>query len=97
MNIYEMCCRRKLRFATRKGKLTVEDLLDLSLQSLDRVGRTIMEEIKAQGESLLDTNSSKGIADEEVKLQVVKTIIEEKQQKMAVPIKENNFPEEEVL
>jgi len=80
MNIFETACRLKLRFATRKGNLTVEDLLDLSLQSLDRVGKTVQEDIKDQQHSLLESTPTDDTND--IKLKVVKSIIAEKQRRV---------------
>jgi hypothetical protein len=95
MNIYEKCCRAKLRFKTTKGNLTVEDLLDLSLQSLDRVGSTIQEDIRNHQTSLLDSNKTDDTND--IKLKVIKYIIDEKQRRISVPIKMNDTTDEEVL
>jgi len=96
MNIFEESCRKKLRFKTRRGNLTIEDLLDLSIQSLDRVGQTIKEDIRLQADSLIDTSNDEQSINE-TKLEIVKKIISEKQNKRGVPIKENNLNDEEIL
>lgn len=82
MNIFEKAVRNRHRYATRKGNLTVEDLLGLSLQSLDRVGKTILKNIKDHEDSLIggvSTNMN------EEKLDVVKHIIREKQLGLQTP------------
>jgi len=83
MNIFEKAVRNKYRFTTRKGNLTVEDLLELSLQSLDRVGKTIMTDIREQEDSLIEGLSN---TTNEDKLIVVKHIIREKQLKLQTPV-----------
>jgi len=96
MNIFEKAVRNKYRFPSRKGNLTIEDLLDLSLQSLDRIGKTIMKDIKEHEDSLLGGKSTNINQD---KLDVVKYIIEEKQRGKMVNNSINEFlsTEEEVL
>jgi len=94
MNLIEKGCRAKLRFKTRKGNMMIEDLFDLSLQSLDRVGTTVLQDIKAQTESLL--TAKKDESNDELKLEIVKYIIAEKQTK-GMPIKNNNLESEEIL
>lgn len=101
MNIFEQCCRSKLRFKTTKGNLTVEDLLDLSLQSLDRIGKTIKQEIRSTEDSLLEGNSDETVINRaEIKLNVVKHIILLKQRSNMVDNaihKLLNIGDEEVL
>ena len=40
VNIFETATRNKLRFMTQKGSVSIEDLWDLSLESLDTVAKT---------------------------------------------------------
>ena len=42
--------RLKLRWATSRGYLTIEDLWDLSLQNLNQLAKTLKKEIKIQEE-----------------------------------------------
>lgn len=52
MNIFEQAARKKLRFSTVQGSLTVEDLWDMSLQttngrvSLDDIARSAYRQIQ---------------------------------------------------
>lgn len=49
-NIFEKANRIKLRFLSRQGSLTVEDLFDLSLTSLDTLARAVNKELKSEEE-----------------------------------------------
>ncbi len=54
-NLFEMATRSKLRFQSTKGKLSVEDLWDLSDKDLDVVYKNLKDqEVKSSEESLLD-------------------------------------------
>ena len=90
MNIFETATRKKLRFASGKGDLTVEQLWDLPLiitsptrdvkADLDSVGQIILSDLKRLGESsLVKTSPDPRVADLEVKLEIVKHIIAAKQ------------------
>jgi hypothetical protein len=46
MNIFENASRKKLRFPTTKGIVNVEDLWDLSLESLDTIAIGLNKQIK---------------------------------------------------
>ena len=53
--LFEMATRSKLRFQSTKGKLSVEDLWDLSDKDLDVVYKNLKDqEVKSSEESLLD-------------------------------------------
>jgi hypothetical protein len=97
MNIYEQSCRMKLRWNTTKGNLTIEDLLSLSLQSLDRIGKTVLQEIRNEEESFIQLTPEKRVTANEHKLIVVKAIIAEKQLKLQPTYKVDINTEEEIL
>jgi hypothetical protein len=46
MNLFENASRKKLKFATTKGVMSVEDLWDLSLESLDIIAIGLNKQIK---------------------------------------------------
>ena len=80
-DIFEVATRSKVRFAF-KGSITVEDLWDLPLTSLDAMFKTLNVQVKnANEESLLDVRTRQ---DKELVLKVelikhvVKTKLEEK-------------------
>lgn len=68
--------RRKLRFNTTKGQLSVEELWDLSLQSLDSIARAVNKQLKAsEEESFIPTVSKRKDAESELALDILKYII----------------------
>lgn len=81
-NLFEKASRLKLRFESRKGELTVEQLWDLRLAvveggtSLDSVARSINAELKAlTDESFVVTISDPRREELVLKLDIVKYII----------------------
>lgn len=72
--------RSKLRFTSGRGSLSVEDLWDLDLKDLDRIAVGIDEKIKeSSGHRSFLTNPdrklSKAIKEDELRLEVIKVII----------------------
>ena len=82
MNLFEIATRRKYRFATNKGSLSVEDLWDLSSTQLDAIYRTMTKELREQGgESLMQKdNDNTVLAD---KIEIIKHIFLVKQEEIA--------------
>lgn len=80
-NLFEIASRCKYRFAYR-GMISVEDLWDLRLESLDEIYKNLSSEIKkASEESLLKTKTK----DQEVienKIEIVKYIVNVKLQEV---------------
>jgi hypothetical protein len=84
LNIFEIASKKKLRFESSKGMLTVEQLWDLPLQSstgapnLDAIGIALMKAAKAATEtiSLVDSSPVSADSDADVKLQIVKHVID---------------------
>ena len=75
--MFEKAVRMKLRF-NYKGLLSVEDLFDLSVSSLDQIFKSLNAQLKAQKEeSLLDvkTEEEDGLA---LKVQIIKHIVKTK-------------------
>jgi len=87
MNLFEIATRKALRFPSVKGELTVEQVWQLPLLNrgintvdLDTVARTINNELKALGEeSFVNKGANPRRGDLQVKLDIVKHIIETKQ------------------
>lgn len=83
-NIFETASRRKVRFATAKGALTVEDLWDLPLTSetgkanLDDIARTLYKELRDSDDNVsFVTKKSEGAdTDAYLKFDVVRHIID---------------------
>jgi hypothetical protein len=79
--MYKEITRKKVRFNTNKGMLTVEQLWDLSLDNLDALAVNLQESYeKSKGKSFLSPKSEE---DKETKLQfdvvldILKTKVEE--------------------
>lgn len=85
MNIFEIAARSKTRFAsTRFASLSVEDLFDLSLRDLDEVAKGINRQIKAEKEeSFLSQNKNAARKDLDLKLEIVKHVIDVKETEAA--------------
>lgn len=84
-NIFEIAVRSKLRFATpRFAGVSVEDLFDLSLRELDDVAKGINRQINAEKEeSFLSENKNAVRKDLELKLEILKHIINVKETEKA--------------
>lgn len=86
MSIFEQASRLKLRFPSVRGELTTEQLWDMPLTSkndfnLDRVARTVNAEIKSMDEeSFVSTNSNPAKRLAELRLEIVKFVIADRQE-----------------
>ena len=87
MSIYKIAASSKLRFASSKGQLTVEDLFDLSLPNLDALAKTVRRELKyaEEEESFIETKSPENTV-LELKLEILKDVI-------ATKLEEKSFKE----
>jgi hypothetical protein len=85
VNLFLLAAKRKYRFDSVRGALTVEQLFDLPLTSrsdfdLDTVARSVNAELKALGEeSFVQPANNIGRLELSRKLDIVKLIIAEKQ------------------
>lgn len=93
MDIYKLAAQLKLRFASGKGDLAVENLFELPLHTkggfdLDTIGRGIISDLKAFGEDSLIENRSESPAKRELelKLEIVKDVIKTKQEANAATL-----------
>ena len=85
-NIYKFAVENKIRFPF-KGQISVEDLFDLNLESLDSIYKSLnSQKKKANEESLLATKSSEDEA-LEVSIEIVKQIFAQKQKEKEDRIK----------
>lgn len=90
MNLFEKASKEKIRFATAKGNLTVEQLWDLPLSSargglsLDGVARAVNAKLKeVSEESFVSTTSNPEKSLYELQLEIVKHIIAVRQDENA--------------
>lgn len=74
VNIFEIAARNKLRF-NFKGVLSVEDLWDLDLNSLDSIYKTLMKKTRENNyDSLLKTQTNENKNDQ-ISIEIVKHIV----------------------
>lgn len=90
LNIFERAARCKLRFVTSVGILMTEDIFHLPLilpnnrASLDSVARQISKELKEYGEeSFVEVSPNLPKIELELKLEIVKHVIEVKKAQIA--------------
>ena len=74
-NIFETASKIKLRISTGRGLLSVEDLWDLSLESLDTIAISVNKELKANQEESFIGKKTKANDILELKLEILKHII----------------------
>lgn len=76
--MFEKASRMKLRYQTNRGVISVEDLWDLSLESLDAIAISLNKKLKeSQTESFIKTKT-KDTTELELKFNIVKHIIDVK-------------------
>ena len=92
--MFKQASKIKLRFATSKGYLSVEDLWDLSLPTLDKLAVSYDEELaKSPRKSFISDNAPKN-KELELKFNIVKDIIATKlQEKVEKEAIKNKFIE----
>lgn len=97
-NIFEVATRQKYRFLY-KGNISVEDLWTLPVTELDSIFKTLNAEAKkAQEESLLNIKSKKD-EETEIKIQIIRHIVNVKQEEAAAreKAKENKEMKQRLL
>ena len=84
-NLFEIAARKKFRFPSTIGQLTVEQLFDLPLStttnkpSLDSTARMVNADLKAAGEESFVATSSPASTELAQKLEIVKFVIASRQ------------------
>jgi hypothetical protein len=78
MKEFILASKKKLRFATNKGPLTVEDLWDLDLVTLDNLAIALDEKIQKDGRKSFIGRREKSTAEDELRFTIMKTVIETK-------------------
>jgi hypothetical protein len=74
-NIFEQASKLKLRIATAKGMQTVEDLWDLSLESLDTIAVAVDKQLETAGKKSFIGKKDTTNKVLELQLEVLKHII----------------------
>ncbi|HNC58684.1 MAG TPA: hypothetical protein PLP33_24875 [Leptospiraceae bacterium] len=77
MNIFEKASKTRLRFASRQGQLSTEDLWDLSLSSLDTIAKAVNKELKSEQEEsfIPDKTKRPNATHNALRLEILKHII----------------------
>lgn len=104
-NLFEYATRNKLRFASTRGELTIEQLWDVPLRSkddfnLDAVAKAANQALKdASEESFVETTRTPAHARLEATLEIVKHVIEAKlsDEEAAKKRAENKLEKEKLL
>jgi len=78
-NQFVNATRKKYRFQSNKGPLTVEDLWDLNLTSLDNIAVELDEKIQKAGRRSFIDRRSPSTTEDSAKLDIIKFVIETKQ------------------
>lgn len=78
MSLFEKAAKQKLRFNSNKGQLTVEDLFDLNLNSLDNIAKAVNKQLKDEAEESFIKQKSNSSTELELKLDILKHIIDYK-------------------
>lgn len=93
VNMFEVAIKSKFRFPF-KGLISTEDLYDLSVQELDSVFKKLNSQLKQTSEeSLLDTKTSED-KEVELKVEIVKHIVNEKLEALNKKLKEKEIAEQ---
>ena len=80
MSNFEQASRLKLRFTTTKGQLSVEDLWELSLDSLDTIAKAVNRQLKASEEDSFVKVRTRTNTEDTLRLEILKRVIEVKLQ-----------------
>ena len=78
MSNFEIATRKKLRFQSGRGPLSVEDLWDLKLPQLDTIAVAVDEEVANSPKKSFITTRSVANKEAELKLEILKHIIQVK-------------------
>lgn len=73
--MYKKALRAKLRFSTAKGKLTTEDLFDLSLADLDNLAIVLDKKLSETPRKSFISDIAPDTQEDELRFNIVKDII----------------------
>lgn len=83
INMYKYAAINKLRFPFTKGLVTLEDLFDLSVENLDSIYKALRKQAKVEDEESLLATKSKESSELQIKIDIVKDIVADKQNALA--------------
>ncbi len=73
--MYKKALRMKLRFATNKGKLTTEDLFDLSLTDLNNIAIALDKKLSETPRKSFISDIAPDTQEDELRFNIVKDVI----------------------
>lgn len=76
---FETATRRKLRFQTTKGNLSIEDLWDVPLTVLDEAYKGLSRQIREAEDDSLLTKRDSGVEEASLKRDLVKHVVQVRQ------------------
>ena len=76
--MYKKALRMKLRFATTKGKLTTEDLFDLSLTDLNNIAIALDKKLSETPRRSFISDITSDTEEDELRFNIVKDVINTK-------------------
>lgn len=83
-NLFEVASRRKLRFDSKHGKITVEELWDLSLESIDSIAVALNNKIKTTETISFVSDVSSANTEDKLKFDIVIHIINTRKAELEV-------------
>ena len=83
-NLFEVASRKKLRFDSKHGKITVEELWDLSLESIDSIAVALNNKIKTTETVSFVSNVSSANTEDKLKFDIVIHIINTRKAELEV-------------
>lgn len=83
-NLFEVASRRKLRFDSKHGKITVEELWDLSLESIDSIAVALNNKIKTTETVSFVSDVSSANTEDKLKFDIVIHIINTRKAELEV-------------
>ena len=83
-NLFEVASRKKLRFDSKHGKITVEELWDLSLESIDSIAVALNNKIKTTETISFVSDVSSANTEDKLKFDIVIHIINTRKAELEV-------------
>lgn len=77
--LFVQAARKRLRFQSNKGQVSVEDLWDLSLESLDSIAVAVNDVLEKEGKKSFIAKRTTSSTENTLKLDILKFVIETKQ------------------
>lgn len=90
MNLFEQAVRRKIHFTTNRGTISLEEMLDMPLTgqsgfNLDELAKSVKRRLDTNAEEsfVAPAGTTQAQKDDELRLELIKTVIAEKLEAIA--------------